>query len=398
MRCERCGNEDPMYFYQDKDIWYCRKCIAFGRIDVGAKPKVVEYSKKVHKVSYQLEYPLTKEQERVVHEIRSHQAQGKDVLIYAACGAGKTELVMDSIQRFLAQGKKVGFAISRRQVVLEIRDRMEKAFPTLKVIAVCEGFTDVVDGDLIVCTMHQLYRYEKTFDLLIMDEVDAFPYRDNKLLETIAMRSCVGSKLYLTATPDENILKQVERGELRMVELFQRPHGYPLIVPQVIHTLPCFQYLYVIYFLWQHKKEGIQVLLFVPTIAMAHQWQKRLRLLFRCAPFTSKTEDKEAVIDAFHEKKYDVLISTTILERGITIRGIHIAILHADHPVFNEASLIQMIGRVGRRLEMPTGKGIFLCTQVTTDIKRCIHAIEKMNATLPSVTQKTVKLKCGVRK
>lgn len=392
MKCERCGNEEMKYFYQDKDTWYCRKCIAFGRVNVGDRIVSSEYKKRKHNVSYELKYPLTKPQELAVKQIREIQEQGKDVLVYAACGAGKTELVMDSIMRYLNAGKKVGFAISRRQVVLEIQERMAKAFPSLEVIAVCEGFTDIVDGDLIVCTMHQLYRYHQTFDLLIMDEVDAFPYRNNKLLEHIAMNACVGRKLYLTATPDEDMLKRVEAKELAIVELFQRPHGYPLIVPEVKHTLPILQFMYTYAFLRLHKKEHTQVLMFVPTIAQAHHYYHILRVFFRCIPFTSKTEDKEKVIRDFHAQKYDFLISTTILERGITIKGIHILILHSDHPVFNEASLIQMIGRVGRNIEMPTGKGLFLCAQKTKDIERCVRAIQKMNASLPSVEQKTQRL------
>lgn len=392
MKCNRCGNENQEYFYKDKEIWYCRKCIAFGRLDVGKDPPHITYKKQVYDINYKLEYPLTSAQRKVVKEIEVLQNQGHDVLIYAACGAGKTELVMDSIMRFLKKGKKVGFAISRRQVVLEIRDRLAQAFSPLQVIAVCEGYTDIIDGDIIVCTMHQLYRYEKTFDLLIMDEVDAFPYRGNEMLEKIAMRSCIGQKLYLTATPDDEMLEKVKRKELCMVELFMRPHGYPLIVPEIIHRLPWLQYSYLINYLYEHKKKNIQVLLFVPTIKMAHHFYHILRLCFRCTTFTSKTKDKEKVIEDFHSLKYDFLISTTILERGITIRGIHIAILHADHPVFNEASLIQMIGRVGRRLEMPTGKGVFLCTHVTKDIKRCVNAIEHMNTTLPNRPMKTVKL------
>lgn len=296
-------------------------------------------------------------------------------------GAGKTELTMDAIQYYLRQGKKVGFAISRRQVVLEIKERMQQAFSSLHVVAVCEGFTDVTDGDLIVCTMHQLYRYPYCFDLLIMDEVDAFPYRDNELLEAIAMQACVGEKLMLTATPDENMLKKVEEGTLGLVELFQRPHGYPLIVPQVVCLSFALQLCFLIHFLQKQRKRGIQTLVFVPTIALANKLYLGLRLLFKCAVFTSKTKDKEKVIDEFHEKKYSFLISTTILERGITIKGIYIVILQADHAVFSQASLIQMVGRVGRNIEMPTGEGWFLCAKKTKDIEQCVSAIQKMNET-----------------
>ena len=170
MRCSRCGNEDLAYFYLDGTTWYCRKCIAFGRVDVGKGVEAKAYRKRKIDCSYSLKYPLTPLQKQAVSKIMSFLKQKKDVLVYAACGAGKTELTMDAIQYYLRQGKKVGFAISRRQVVLEIKERMQQAFSSLHVVAVCEGFTDVTYGDLIVCTMHQLYRYPYCFDLLIMDE------------------------------------------------------------------------------------------------------------------------------------------------------------------------------------------------------------------------------------
>ena len=59
----------------------------------------------------------------------------------------------------------MGFAISRRQVVLEIAQRLRQAFPTLHIVEVTQGYTTITDGDIIVCTMHQLYRYPDGFDL-----------------------------------------------------------------------------------------------------------------------------------------------------------------------------------------------------------------------------------------
>ncbi len=381
MRCLRCGNEDHTYFYFDQNshTWYCRKCVGFKRLDVGQYPEQKQYQKRRIDCDYQLEYPLTLKQEKAVNEIMQYLRQKKDVLVYAACGAGKTELTMEAIKWYLREGKKVGFAISRRQVVLEIKDRMTKAFPQLQVVAVCEGYTSVVDGDLIICTMHQLYRYPHTFDLLIMDEVDAFPYRDNLLLESIAYLSCCGQKLMLTATPDEKVLQQVKDQKLSMVTLFQRPHGFPLIVPKVIRLPKSLQLLYAIQYLKKQRKRNIQTLVFVPTIVMAKQLYKCLKWLFACTVFTSQTMNKEEIIKEFHQKKYEFLISTTVLERGITIKGIYVLILSGDHAVFHEASLIQMIGRVGRSIEMPKGEGIILCSKKTKAIKRCKEALEEMN-------------------
>lgn len=348
-------------------------------MNVGELPRAKKYRQQRHACDYVLKYPLTPKQQKASAEIVWHAKHQQSQLVYAVCGAGKTELVMEVIKQFLNAGKKVGFAISRRQVVLEIATRMKEAFPMIEVVAVCEGYSDICDGDLIVCTMHQLYRYYQTFDLLIMDEVDAFPYRGNEVLQAIAQHACRGVMVYLTATPDESMLKDVEDGKLALVELFERPHGYPLIEPEIRTCANRMQLFYLIAFLYQQRKAGIQTLVFVPTIRMANELHKKLCLLFRCKAFTSQSEDKEKIVDAFHKKKYECLITTTILERGITIKGIYIIILQADHVVFNEASLTQIIGRVGRSIEMPSGKGIFLCERVTRDIERCKHAIQHMN-------------------
>lgn len=84
------------------------------------------------------------------------------------------------------------------------------------------------------------------------------------------------------------------------------------------------QMVWMLCFLRKQKHDGIQTLVFVPTIHMANTLYRFLRLTHRCAVFTSKTKEKEKVIDEFHEKRYDFLITTTILERGITIRGIYV--------------------------------------------------------------------------
>ena len=100
MKCQRCGNHDPAWFAYDPfhNNYYCRKCIAFGRMNVDEPPKAGAYSARVVAASYELKYPLTPSQQRAVADIAYYRRQGRDVLIYAACGAGKTELVMDSIQ------------------------------------------------------------------------------------------------------------------------------------------------------------------------------------------------------------------------------------------------------------------------------------------------------------
>lgn len=376
MKCQRCQNTDSIYFHKDTTTTYCRKCIQFGRLNVGDTPPITAWKCKKHRCNYSLMFELTNKQLEASQAIVNYLKQGYDVLVYAACGAGKTELTMEPIKNALNQGLKVGFAIARRQVVLEIAQRMQKAFKSLKVVAVCEGYTSDVDGDLIVCTMHQLYRYHATFDLLIMDEVDAFPYRNNEVLEAIAHNSAKGRILYLSATPDDEMLERVAEGNLKMVELFERPHGHPLVYPTLVRLPKMLQVLHFLFFIIKEKQ---QVLAFVPSIRQAEVYAKLFSLFFRCKALTSKTQNSESIIDELRSGNLDFLFTTTVLERGITIAKIDIVVFQSDHIIFDESSLIQIIGRVGRSPNKPDGLGIFYYTKKTRAIKRCMKALVKMN-------------------
>lgn len=379
MKCLRCGNEEMKYFYCDDGIWYCRKCIAFGRIDVGASPKRCVYKKRKCHTRLNLPYALSVYQKKASKEVIEYVEKHRDVLIYAATGAGKTEIVMPLIEKALNEGKKVGMAISRRQVVLELKERLQRVFSDISVIAVCEGHTHIVDGDLIVCTMHQLYRYDHVFDLLIMDEVDAFPYYGNEVLEAIANHSCTQEKVYLTATPDKQMIEAVESKKLAMVKLFIRPHGKPLIEPKCLCLPFWMQVIYVMYFLKKKKQQNKQVLVFVPTIRMANQLGKCFQYLFRSCFISSQVMHKDELIEAFRQKQYDFMITTTILERGITIPNIDVVVLCGEHIVFNEASLVQIFGRVGRSMKYPYGEAVLLCRHKNKEIRNCLASIAMMN-------------------
>ena len=163
-----------------------------SRVQVGDTIEPCHLSHRIWKGKPKLTYELTEKQKQCSTKTLNHLKQGRDVFVYAATGAGKTEITFASISYYLSQGKKVAFAISRRQVVLEIAERLRKAFCELSVVEVAQDYTQVTDADLIVCTMHQLYRYPYGFDLLILDEVDAFPYAGNTLLEAIVDLSCIG--------------------------------------------------------------------------------------------------------------------------------------------------------------------------------------------------------------
>lgn len=365
--CPLCGNRDKRYFYVGICREYCRKCVMFiSSVEAESGKRDWDCGDE----QYLLDYPLTEHQQKACNQIKEKVALS-DVLVDAVCGAGKTELVLGAIEDALLARKKVGWAIPRRQVVLELKERLAKAFPSLEVIAVCQGYTEKTDGDLILCTTHQLYRYREWFDLLILDEPDAFPFKGNDMLASFARNACRGMMIYLTATPDEKLLSEVRQGRMALVQLNARPHGHPVIVPKVrlMLSLVCFFYLLNLI------RDNRRWLIFVPTrkIARALAWFLRVDCL------TSQSECKEAIIERFRSNEKHIMVATTILERGVTFENINVVVLFAEHPVFDTASLIQISGRVGRSFQFPKGDCIFLSRNKSLAVYECLKKIQEAN-------------------
>ena len=378
MKCPRCLNTDPEYFYKGSRGWYCRRCISFGRAMIEEEtesPKLAEIADGAQE--YTLQYPLTPAQEKIAVQC-AQLIDDTSVLINAACGCGKTELVVYSIAKMLKEKKKVCFAIPRRQVVLELRERLAQYFPKAKVTAVCGGHTKETDGDLIICTTHQLYRYYRSFDLLILDEPDAFPFYGNDVLHGIAETSCRGHTIYLTATPDETLCQKAERHELVQLNLFRRPHGHPIPVPRMILGPRLFLLAQLL--IWIHRCRDHPRMIFAPSIRTAHILHRFLSVFMKCFLCSSHTQNRDQVIAEFRKQKAGIIIATTVLERGVTVPGADICVWNADSGVFSEASLIQMAGRAGRSFQYPDGDVLFLCMSKSSLVKACAKTIEEANA------------------
>ncbi|MDR2660903.1 MAG: DEAD/DEAH box helicase, partial [Lactobacillaceae bacterium] len=73
------------------------------------------------------------------------------------------------------------------------------------------------------------------------------------------------------------------------------------------------------------------------------------------------------------------LVTTTILERGVTLKDINVIILGADHYLFNENNLVQIAGRVDRG-QNSLAKNIFaIVEQQNSSLKKAIKQINFMN-------------------
>lgn len=377
MQCLRCGNTDPEYFYKGSKGYYCRRCIRFKRILIEEiiSPKNYEVSEGASE--YALAYELTKDQKHASQELLKELLLGHDVLLKCVCGAGKTEITVLSIAEFLRNKKKVIYAISRREVVIELAKRFKDIFKNAKVATICEGYNES-DGDLIVCTTHQLYRFNNLIDLLILDEVDAYPFKGEQVLMNIASNSLKehGVIVYSTATVDQTLELFMQKRGYVTVSLNKRPHGYPLVEPKVIYAPKILLYGIAIY---KALKTKAPLIIFVETKNEAKRLGKTINHFIKTTYVYSDLKERNESIKAFKDGDYQVIVATSVLERGVTIKGVDVVILNLVHGIFDEASLVQMSGRVGRTFDCPTGHVWILSNGYKKEIRHALKTIITAN-------------------
>ena len=373
--CPRCLNRDPRYFYKGKKGIYCRKCIRFKRILLSEDLMAPEYDIDLKAGYARFTYPLTPYQAKAALDCLIN-VRYRDVLLHCVCGAGKTEIVVATMADYLSRGLKIAYAIARKEVVKELAGRFKILFPKAKVIAVYGGHSEEKYGDIIVCTTHQLYRYPKTFDLLILDEVDAFPFKGDEVLNNIAYMAAKGRIIYSTATVDKHLSELLKKDEVKEVSLPIRPHLKPLIVPRIIKG-PKVYLLIRLFLLLKNSKR--QMIIFVSSKKTVLYLYYLFHPFFNCTYVYSDLDKRDAHIKAFRDRKYDFIFATTVLERGITVKGVSVIVLVLHEGVFDKASLIQMLGRVGRDFHDPEGEAYILTMRMNAEIDDCIREIGNAN-------------------
>ena len=341
------------------------------------------------KAPIHLSYELSPEQKELSDKLVENYKKGIDSLVFAVCGSGKTEICLELIKHCLQNGLTVGFAVPRRSVCYELKCRFESIFASNEVIAVFGGHHNKIEADLVCLTTHQLFRYKGYFDLLIMDEIDAFPYKGNKILKQMFIDSVRGNHVLMSATPSKQLIKEYQRQGKDMMRLAIRFHRHPLPVPKLV----CGSILVLHYKLFFKVKEFLknnkQVFIFVPTIGESKKLALFLKLFFRHGTYiNSKTKNNDSLIEDFRKKKYKYFITTAVLERGVTIRDLQVIVFNADHNIYDSASLIQIAGRAGRKKDAPEGEVIFFAKKNNKEIQGAIDDINTNNKILQDMLQR----------
>jgi competence protein ComFA len=311
-------------------------------------------------------------------------------LIWAVTGAGKTEMIFPFIDCVLHEPKKVLIATPRRDVVLELAPRLKRAFPERKIVTLYGGSEERWEpGEITLSTTHQLLRFHRSFDLVIIDEIDAFPYHNNPMLQYAAERVCkpTGAYILLSATPPAALVKAANRKALAHVKVPVRYHRHPLPVPRTIRMKPLEKWgsalpAAVAAQLKRSVNRGAQLFVFIPRIRDVDRVVQAVRACFAdcCVEGTSSQDPLRAEkVTRFRQGDIRILVTTTILERGVTVPKTDVMIIQADSGTFDSASLIQMAGRAGRSKDDPHGNVVFAAVAHTNEQARAIAQIRLMN-------------------
>lgn len=333
---------------------------------------------------------LTPFQEKVSEGLIRAVDKQEPTLVHAVTGAGKTEMIYQVLAKVINAGGAVCLASPRIDVCLELYKRLQKDFACE--IALLHGESEpYFRTPLVVATTHQLLKFYQAFDLLIVDEVDAFPYVDNPKLYHAVKNSVKenGLRIFLTATSTDELDRKVRIGELKRLSLPRRFHGNPLIIPKPVWLSDFNRYLdknrlspKLKSYIEKQRKTGYPLLIFASEIKKGGQLKEILQEQFpneKIGFVSSITEDRLEQVQAFRDGELTILISTTILERGVTFPCVDVFVVEANHRLFTKSSLIQIGGRVGRSMDRPTGDLLFFHDGLNASIKKAIKEIQQMN-------------------
>ncbi|MFN4206786.1 MAG: transcription-repair coupling factor [Agrobacterium albertimagni] len=307
-------------------------------------------------------YDETEDQETAIESVRSDLGAGRpmDRLVCGDVGFGKTEVALRAAFIAAMNGIQVAVVVpttllarqhfktfSERFRGLPIRVQQASRLVGTKELnlvkkEVAEGKTDIVVGT------HALLGSGVNFanlGLLIIDEEQHFGVKHKERLKELKSDVHV---LTLSATPIPRTLQLAMTG-VRELSLITTPPVDRMAVRTFISP---FDPLVIRETLMREHYRGGQSFYVCPRLADLADVKSFLdenvpELKVAIAHGQMAAGELEDIMNAFYEGRYDVLLSTTIVESGLDVPTANTLIVHrAD--MFGLAQLYQIRGRVGR--------------------------------------------------
>ncbi|WP_261766173.1 helicase-related protein [Companilactobacillus crustorum] len=98
-------------------------------------------------------------------------------------------------------------------------------------------------------------------------------------------------------------------------------------------------------------RKNARFMIFFPQIPIMKLFAKQLKKLYPSLKFvdvSSRDKYRLEKVQQFRDHKAQAILTTTILERGVTFKKVSVIVLEAQAREFSKTSLIQIAGRAGR--------------------------------------------------
>ena len=307
-------------------------------------------------------YEETDDQLRAIEDCLTDLASGRpmDRLICGDVGFGKTEVALRTAFVAAMSGVQVAViaptTLLARQHYQTFKERLAgwpikvkqlSRLVTTKDASSTREALKLGDCDIVVGTHAVLAKNVgfKNLGLLIIDEEQRFGVKHKERLKELKSDVHV---LTLSATPIPRTLQMALTG-IRELSIIATPPVDRLSVRTYITE---FDALTVREALLRERYRGGQAFMVAPRVRDLPELEEFLRtqvpeVSFVTAHGQMAPGELDELITDFYEGKYDVLLSTTIVESGLDIPRANTLILHrAD--MFGLAQMYQLRGRVGR--------------------------------------------------
>ena len=347
-----------------------------------------------------LNFKLTNDQRFTLEEINKDLISNQKMfrLLQGDVGSGKTIVALISAFNVINSGFQVAFMAPTEILARQHFFLAKKLFSSLINIEFLSSKSEYKNRkktlnnlknnklDIIFGT-HSIFQKKVEFSnlgLIIIDEQHKFGVNQRKKLSDKGGNNC--DVLLMSATPIPRTLTMTIYGDMDLSIIKEKPKSrkevktYTKLESKVDD---------VINFIKKEIKVGNQVFWVCPLIDESKKIDNASAILkynFLKKIFPNKvallhgktdTSEKELILDDFLKKKYDIMVSTTIIEVGIDFPNANIIIIENANK-FGLSQLHQLRGRVGRGNKQSTCILMFK-SSLTENAKQRLRILKNSN-------------------
>ena len=367
--------------------------------------KIKKVSKTFNEKAYntivdQLNFNLTNDQKKSLTEINKDLNSKSKMfrLLQGDVGSGKTIVALISSLSVINSGFQVALMAPTEILARQHYALAQKLFPKNINIELLSSKSENIEKKRIVKELennkidmvfgtHAIFQKKIIFAKLgyiIIDEQHKFGVRQRKLLSDKGGDNC--DVLLMSATPIPRTLTMSVYGDMDVSIIREKPNNrkevktYSKLESKIDD---------VIKFVKKEIKEGNQIFWVCPLIEESkkidHQSSvtkyKFLNKIFpnKVALLHGKIdiEEKEKILNDFLNKKFSILVSTTIIEVGIDFPNANVIIIENANK-FGLSQLHQLRGRVGRGIKQASCILMFK-TNLSINAKKRINILKNSN-------------------